>query len=365
MLKLAGAVVGAVMMITVLIAGTVGGIVAAMAGPPAPLTACGLPSGPSAPAALGYPLAPGTYRLGSPFGARTNPITGTPEQHHGQDFAAPEGTPIYAAADGTVTAAGPATGFGQWIVIDHTLGGHVISTVYGHMWPQGVAVITSQHIHAGQPIGQVGNNGQSTGPHLHFEAWPGGRFTGGTPVDPLPLLTGASHHQPAPDRPPAAAAAAATSNDLMPLPLTTPQRHLDLTTEQLANAALIVTVGQQRGLPPRAWVIAIATALQESSLHNLDHGDRDSIGLFQQRPSTGWGTVGQIMNPTYAATRFYAALQTTVITNDPHWNTRPLTQIAQTVQRSGLPNAYAQWEQLSADTVLAIHGPAPSCTPAL
>ncbi|HET7723001.1 MAG TPA: hypothetical protein VFK68_00045 [Propionibacteriaceae bacterium] len=108
---------------------------------------------------------------------------------------------------------------------------------------------------------------------------------------------------------------------------------LDL--EQSYNAAIIAGVAVQRGLPPRAVSIALATALQESGLRNLDHGDRDSVGLFQQRPSQGWGTVAQIMVPQYSAGKFYDAL---VRINN--WQTRDITEVAQAVQRSGVPDGY-------------------------
>lgn len=108
---------------------------------------------------------------------------------------------------------------------------------------------------------------------------------------------------------------------------------LDL--EQSYNAAIIAGVAVQRGLPPRAVSIALATAMQESGLRNLDYGDRDSIGLFQQRPSQGWGTVAQIMVPQYSAGKFYDAL---VKINS--WQTRDITEVAQAVQRSGVPDGY-------------------------
>ncbi len=108
---------------------------------------------------------------------------------------------------------------------------------------------------------------------------------------------------------------------------------LDL--EQSYNAAIIAGVAVQRGLPPRAVTIAFATALQESGLRNLDHGDRDSVGLFQQRPSQGWGSVAQIMVPQYAAGKFYDALLRIA-----NWRTRDITEVAQAVQRSGVPDGY-------------------------
>lgn len=119
-----------------------------------------------------------------------------------------------------------------------------------------------------------------------------------------------------------------------------------LSPEQAANAATISAVSVERRLPTRAAVIAIATAMQESKLRNLDHGDRDSLGLFQQRPSQGWGTAAQVQDPHYASERFYDHL-----IKVSGWQTRPLTQVAQDVQRSGYPEAYAKHEDEA--TVLA------------
>ncbi|MFE5186954.1 heavy metal transporter [Streptomyces sp. NPDC056628] len=114
----------------------------------------------------------------------------------------------------------------------------------------------------------------------------------------------------------------------------------EFTPEQAVNAATIAAVGTGRGLPERAVTIALATALQESALRNIGHGDRDSLGLFQQRPSQGWGTQKQIMDPTYAAGAFYAHLAKV-----PDYTRLPLTEAAQRVQRSGFPEAYAKHEQ--------------------
>jgi cell wall-associated NlpC family hydrolase len=106
---------------------------------------------------------------------------------------------------------------------------------------------------------------------------------------------------------------------------------------QTANAALIVTIGTRLGVPPWGQVIALATAIQESGLRNLPYGDRDSLGLFQQRPSQGWGTPAQILDPTYATTRFYQALLAV-----PGWQSLPLAVAANSVQRSAYPLAYAE-----------------------
>src|SRR3954466_6203506 len=110
---------------------------------------------------------------------------------------------------------------------------------------------------------------------------------------------------------------------------------VDLSTEQAENAATIAAVAVRRGLPARAASIALATAFQESKLRNLDHGDRDSVGLFQQRPSQGSGTAAQIQRPYYAPRHVYDPLEKI----DAHQSMR-ITVAAQRVQRSGFPEAY-------------------------
>ncbi len=116
--------------------------------------------------------------------------------------------------------------------------------------------------------------------------------------------------------------------------------------EQMRNAAIIIAVGQKMGVPPRGWVIAVATALQESRLINEPdlgaRNDHDSLGLFQQRPSQGWGTPEQVMDPEYAARKFYEKLVTV-----GGWQTMALTDAAQAVQRSAAPEAYADDELLA------------------
>lgn len=112
---------------------------------------------------------------------------------------------------------------------------------------------------------------------------------------------------------------------------------VSLSPEQARNAALIAAIGVRRGLPARAVSIALATAFQESKLVNIDYGDRDSLGLFQQRPSQGWGTEEQVMDPVYAANAFYDEL----VGIDGYQDMR-ITEAAQAVQRSGFPEAYEQ-----------------------
>jgi hypothetical protein len=110
------------------------------------------------------------------------------------------------------------------------------------------------------------------------------------------------------------------------------------------------------GLPQRAAVIAEAAAMQESSLVNLPDGTDDSLGLFQQRPSQGWGTPAQIMQPVYASTRFYEALVSV-----PGGQSLPLTVAAQAVQGSATPGAYAKWEPLADSLVATFSGNADNC----
>lgn len=115
---------------------------------------------------------------------------------------------------------------------------------------------------------------------------------------------------------------------------------LSLSLEQAANVSVIVGIAVRRGLPDEAATVALATAYQESGLRNLDHGDRDSLGLFQQRPSKGWGSAEQIMDPHYSTETFYNALLEV-----PDWQLMSVNDAAQAVQRSGHPEAYAKHEQ--------------------
>ena len=127
--------------------------------------------------------------------------------------------------------------------------------------------------------------------------------------------------------------------------------------EQVANAATIVAVGTRLQVPVWGQVIAVAVAMQESSLRNLPHlgagNDHDSVGLFQQRPSQGWGSAAQLQDPEYAAEAFYTALL-----DVPGWQTMPLAEAAQAVQRSAFPDAYTRWSADAVALVAALSGPA-------
>lgn len=139
-----------------------------------------------------WPLPEGSFTITSRFAGRINPVTGYRENHSGTDFAAPDGTPFYACAGGTVQFIGSATGYGQWIVIDSpdSEGGGCYE--YGHMWDAfATGLKRGDKVSAGQLIGYVGSNGQSTGPHLHLTVWE--RAYGGRRVDPETWLAGASY----------------------------------------------------------------------------------------------------------------------------------------------------------------------------
>lgn len=124
-----------------------------------------------------------------------------------------------------------------------------------------------------------------------------------------------------------------------------------LSATQIGNARIIYHVGTGMRVPGRAAVIAIATAMQESRLKNVPYGTSDSLGLFQQRPSRGWGTPAQIMRPRSAAITFYARL-----VRVRGWRALPLTVAAQDVQHSAYPDAYAQWEPLATDIAAMFSG---------
>ena len=123
-----------------------------------------------------------------------------------------------------------------------------------------------------------------------------------------------------------------------------------LTDEMAANARLIIQTGRRLGVPDRGIVVALAAAMQESGLRNLNYGDRDSVGMFQQRPSTGWGTAAQLQNPTYATELFYGgpsnpnAGRTRGLLDIRGWQSMSIAQAAQAVQISAYPDAYAKWE---------------------
>lgn len=305
--------------------------------------------------AIAWPMPAGSYRQSSGYGPRGGTL------HRGIDLAAPIGTPYYSAGDGVVTEARAASGFGWVIVVRHTIDGQTVDTVYGHSNIGTFRVTKGQPVAAGQVLAEVGNEGQSTGPHLHFEVWPGGwNPSGSGSVDPAGWLSSnvrdGETTAPPPDRP-------AVSPVALPAPQGR-QATMALTSHQLDNVEAIVAAAkatfpdEQTAL--RAAVIGVATAAQESSLVNISYGDRDSIGLFQQRAP--WGTDAERMDPVTAATMFFTGGRggQRGLTAFPDWPTVPLAVAAQRVQVSAFPDAYAKWQQLAVDAVAAASGVAPA-----
>jgi hypothetical protein len=130
---------------------------------------------------------------------------------------------------------------------------------------------------------------------------------------------------------------------------------VDIDLEQAENAALITAISIERGMPARAASIALATAFQESKLYNIDYGDRDSVGLFQQRTSQGWGSIEQLTDPVYATHAFYDALAKV-----DGYREMEITEAAQAVQRSAYPDAYADHEDDGRALASALTGNSPA-----
>ncbi len=128
-----------------------------------------------------------------------------------------------------------------------------------------------------------------------------------------------------------------------------------ISATQAREASIIAAVAVQMGLPDHAVTVALATSLQETKLRNLPYGDQDSVGLFQQRPSQGWGTTAQILDPVYAATVFYQHL-----VKVSGWESLAITDAAQMVQHSADPEAYAQWADEARALAIALTGEVPA-----
>ncbi|TSD93497.1 peptidoglycan DD-metalloendopeptidase family protein [Gordonia rubripertincta] len=300
-----------------------------------------------------YPTDKKATNISSPYGIRDGTM------HRGIDIAGAEGTPIYAFAEGTVADAGPASGFGNWIVIDHTTpDGKTYSTVYGHMYDNGVLVRTGQRVTPGQRIGLIGNNGQSFGAHLHFEVWPGTRLNGGSSVDPVSWLekSGEVDGGGASSPPPARTADQQSQGN--PNAVTT------------LRARQIIDVGQKRNMPPKVIASALAVGLVESNLRNLASeavpesknypndgvapGDHDSVGIFQQRRSTQSAAVdtNTAMDPVWQINTYYNYVE-----KQPNWRNADPGTLAADVQRprEDLRGKYAE-RMDQAQTLLRTYG---------
>ena len=143
------------------------------------------------------------------------------------------------------------------------------------------------------------------------------------------------------------------SDRLLPADVSGPQSYMGMSATQYANATTIVRQALHKHMGLRSAVIAVATAMQESHLVNINYGTYDSLGLFQQQPDCGWGTAAQVTDPVYASDAFLNALRHYQASN-PGWATQPLWQAAQGVQKSGYPTAYAKWEVQAAQIVASV-----------
>jgi hypothetical protein len=146
------------------------------------------------------------------------------------------------------------------------------------------------------------------------------------------------------------------ADQLTPVPTYGPQNSMPLSGAQVQNAATIVRQALAHRMGIRSAVVAVATAMQESHLLDINYGTGESLGLFQQQPDMGWGSAQQIMNPVFASDAFLRGLAEYQAAN-PGWASQPLWQAAQSVQASGDPTAYAQWEGQAVQLVkqIAMH----------
>lgn len=278
----------------------------------------------------------GSFRVTSGFGMRFHPILQRTKLHTGTDLVASDRT-VVAAAAGVVTTAGFNTAYGNQVVIDHA---HGIATRYGHLATT-PAVRRGEQVTAGTRLGIEGQTGYATGIHLHFEV-----IDHGTPIDPKPFM--------------AARGAPLDGSETMPVESATGDvvtatrgdgQRITLQGVQLANASVILAVGAELGVAQRGQLVALMAALQESTLRNVPYGDRDSLGLFQQR--AGWGTARDRQDPRYAARAFFGG-PTGPNHGSPRglldvegWRTLGLGQAAQAVQVSAFPTLYDRWETIA------------------
>lgn len=320
---------------------------------------------------------PGVGPRTSAFGPRIHPVTGVHTNHSGQDIAAPDNSEIHAAGSGTVTIAGKSSGgnTGFMVAIDH---GGGIQSRYVHMWPDEIKVKVGQKVTVGDVVGLVGASGQATGPHLHFEI-----RINGKPTEPIAWMkTKGVELGVSPNTPPAkdgeeasqapataeavpAADQAARANALAgPAGGVTDAKGATYKSsdgenftpgpQEWQNIQRVLQYVDKSGKGKKAAVITIMTVLVESRAkiyanstvpesmgypHQKVGSDHDSVGLFQQRPSQGWGPVKDLMTVDYSTEQFLKALSQV-----KGWKEMPLGDAAQAVQRSGVPDAYAKWE---------------------
>jgi hypothetical protein len=214
----------------------------------------------------------------------------------------------------------------------------------------GIAVGPAAASHTTAPVDKAASVASTTGTVAQSVRTPHAPATtpaGHAPATHTPAAKATAKHAPAPHKP---AVKVPSRKALLPKTVHGPQASFKPTAAQKRNAAAIVKAAKDMKLPPRAMVMAVACSLQESSLHNYgnlgSHNDHDSLGLFQQRPSSGWGSPAQVTNPHHAAQSFLKRL-----VKIHNWQHLPLTIAVQKVQVSAFPQAYAKWEKFAASLV--------------
>ncbi len=308
----------------------------------------------------------GRYVISSPYGMRVHPVTGQSRMHAGVDLSMrPHGGPVLSMGAGTVTRLSSGGGGGNVVVVDH---GNGLVSKYMHL--QSFSVRSGQQVAPGTQVGVEGATGRVTGPHLHWEVWVNGRH-----VDPVQWAAsqGLTMNGTAP-------AVSAATEALARTPVVTPVSASRTPPtqigawkgEQIVNAGHVVAAGKALGLDAWSITVAVMTAMGESSLRNIDHGDGagpDSRGIFQQRANGAWGSYQDRMTPRTAATNFFRALQQV-----PGYHDLAPTIAAHRVQRNANPHYYQPfWTEavavvaaLEADpdllTTLAADGSAASCS---
>ena len=330
---------------------------------------------------LAFPTDPDATTFTSGFGERWG------ASHNGVDYAGPDSTPIYAFADGEVMAAGPADGFGNWVIIDHQIDGEQHSTVYGHMRADQIKVSVGDQVKAGDHIAGIGNEGQSTGEHLHFEFYNGTRLGGGTPIDPQPMLeelladggsrdtsSGADDSDDSDDSgdsgdggsaPDSGGESGQYTSPGEDVALGVPNDVSALDERQLNNIRAIISVGKGKDADEKVIKAALMAAGPESGYRMLASravpeslnfpndgvtpGDATSVGLFQIQTPMNM-EVDEAMDRDTHIAWFYDTAEG-VDTNTEPW------EIAANVERprEDLRTKYQEWEDL-ADILLETEG---------
>lgn len=324
-----------------------------------------------------FPTDPEATEFTSGFGPRDG------AEHNGVDYAGPIGTDIYAFADGDVVAAGEASGFGNWVVLDHTIDGEDHTTVYGHMAADQIDVSVGDTVEAGDKIAGIGNEGQSTGPHLHFEFYDGHKLTGGgTPVDPQQMLEDVqadggsgdrssgddTDDEESSDAGPANGSPAGGGGNTSPnedVALGVPNDVGALDERQLNNVRAIISTGKALDADEKVIKAALMAAGPESGYRmlasravpeSLEHpndgvtpGDATSVGLFQIQTPMNMPT-DEAMDREKHITWFYDTADG-VDTAQEAW------EIAADVERprEDLRGKYKEWEGV-ADILLETEG---------